>query len=383
MPTHQDGQIIERSGAFYVRYYTNGQEGRKRVAHRLCVKDAKHRSATAASVKQLADEHMLKVNAEAGAAPRTNPRDLSVTEFWDETYLTWATENLRASSVKGYKKIWKQHLSPHFKQRLLRDYRTHQGSVFLTDLNKTLSRNTLQHVRSLASGIFTHALNLGLIESNPWHDVKVLAKTRAAGPTQHYTLEEAENIVTALVSRVDAQAVFSLAFFLGLRPSEISGLKWEDVDAEYIHIRRAAVQGVVGDTKSHRSQRSIMMIQPVKGLLQLWRQKSGNPSVGWVFPNAKGGPLNVVSFVRIAILPLVKKANLKWKGLYSARRGCATMLVNLTGDVRAGFQVLGNSYAVLEKNYLKPSAEAGLAGLKLLEAKAAGDDKEPVQSQKS
>jgi integrase len=367
MPTHQDGQIIERSGAFFVRYYTNTAEGRKRIATRLCGKDAKHRSPTAASVKQLADQHMLKVNAEAGL--QTPKSELTVVEFWTREYLPWAKEKLRASSVHGYQKIWKQHLKPHFKQRLLRDYRTSDGYAWMEGLAEKLSRNTIQHIRSLASGVFARAVNLGFTDRNPWHDLK-LTKLKSAPPTSHYTLEEAENIVTALVSRVDAQAVFSLAFFLGLRPSEISGLKWEDVDADYIHIRRAAVHGVVGGTKSQRSERSIMTIQPAKGLLQLWHQKSGNATEGWVFPNAKGGPLNVISFVRIAILPLVKKSKLQWKGLYAARRGCATMLVNLTGDVRAGFQVLGNSYGVLEKNYLKPSAEAGIAGLKLLEAKA-------------
>jgi hypothetical protein len=40
------------------------------------------------------------------------------------------------------------------------------GSQFLTALAKKLWRNTLQPIRSAASGIFTHALNVGLIESN-------------------------------------------------------------------------------------------------------------------------------------------------------------------------------------------------------------------------
>jgi integrase len=48
--------------------------------------------------------------------------------------------------------------------------------------------------------------------------------------TAHYTLEEAENIISALVDHVDAQLVMALSFFLGLRPGEIAGLKWEDFD---------------------------------------------------------------------------------------------------------------------------------------------------------
>ncbi|SPF44756.1 hypothetical protein SBA1_550121 [Candidatus Sulfotelmatobacter kueseliae] len=371
---HQNGQIIERSGTFYVRFYDT--EG-KRAIRKLCVADKEHtfrkrgkRYKFSDAVKLIRDKVMGEVNAEAGATPRTNGRNWTVPDFWDEKYEPWVKENLRPSTHRGYTKLWNIYLQDHFKDRTLREYRTHEGSEFLTSLVKPLTRNTLSHVRSLASGIFTHALNLGLIENNPWRDVKVLAKVRAANPTQHYTLEEAENTISALVSRVDAQAVFALAFFLGLRPSEIAGLQWGDVDEHFTHIRRGAVRGVVGTTKTQRSQRTITLIQPVKGLLKLWRAKCGNVTVGWVFPNQKNGPLNVESFVRNVMLPLIADEGLKWKGLYAARRGCATMLVNLTGDVRAGFQVLGNSYAVLEKNYLKTSLEQGEKGMRLLEEAA-------------
>jgi integrase len=109
-------------------------------------------------------------------------------------------------------------------------YRTHIGSGFLLSLTKTQGRRTLNHIRSLASGIFTHAINTGRLESNPWRDVRILGKVAQPKPTAHYTLEEAENIISALVERVDCQLMIALSFFVGLRPSEIAGLRWEDFD---------------------------------------------------------------------------------------------------------------------------------------------------------
>jgi hypothetical protein len=41
--------------------------------------------------------------------------------------------------------------------------------------------------------------------------VKVLGKTRAPGQTHHYTLKELENVVSALVDRVDADFHFRTA----------------------------------------------------------------------------------------------------------------------------------------------------------------------------
>jgi hypothetical protein len=39
-------------------------------------------------------------------------------------------------------------------------------------------------------------------------------------------MEEAENLISALVDHVDAQLALAFACFLGLGPAEISGLQW-------------------------------------------------------------------------------------------------------------------------------------------------------------
>jgi integrase len=306
---------------------------------------------------------------------RANERDITITEFWEQTYLPFAKENLRCSTVYGYEQIWGQHLSSHFGQMTLREYRTHIGSAFLTSLAKTLGRHTLQHIRSLASGIFSHAVNLGLLESNPWHDVKILGKTKAPGETKHYTLEEVENIISALVDHVHCQLIMSLAFFLGLRPGEIQGLRWEDIDAEWIHIRRAVARGVVGETKTKSSVASLPVIAPVRIPLNLWRQKSGNPSEGWVFPNKTGSPLDLKSLVHRVIVPTLEAKNIEWKTLYAGRRGAATILTQLTGDALAAKELLRHkNLAVTTDKYVKAIPEALLKGIKLLEAAATNGD---------
>src|SRR5258708_5703211 len=108
----------------------------------------------------------------------TNERDITVAEFWEHTYLPFIEQELRASTVYGYKQIWNQHLKAHFGTITLKEYRTHMGSAFLTSLKKKLGRHTLQHIRSLCSGLFSHAVNVDKIESNPCRDMKILGKTK-------------------------------------------------------------------------------------------------------------------------------------------------------------------------------------------------------------
>jgi integrase len=370
---YQRGHIYAASGAFYVRWTTgteivDGKPRRIQTSHRLCFKDDKHYAKNAASVKLLADAFMLKVNQKAGE-PRRNERDLSIVSFWEETYLPFIKQEMRPATVYGYSQIWEQHLKAHFGTMTLREYRPRLGSQFLTELKRKYGRRTLAHIRSLASGIFTHAINLDLIESNPWHDVKILGKVRAPSETAHYTLEEIEDIISALVERVDSQLIIALAFFLGLRPSEIAGLQWGDVSAEYLHIRRALVRDVIGPTKTELT-RNLELIQPVKGLLVLWHQKCPQFPNNWMFPNQLGRPMNLRDHYRRIIRPVLRAKGLSWKGLYAGRRGCGTALVGLTnGNYAAAQETLGHKHmSTTLQFYKKRTLHAQRDGLKALEA---------------
>jgi hypothetical protein len=140
----------------------------------------------------------------------TSEGDMLVTDFWEQRYLPFVIDNMKPSTVSSYKQVWNQHLKQHFAETTLQDYRTHVGSALLLSLTKTQGRRTLNHIRSLASGIFTHAVNEGRLESNPWRDVKILGKVRAPKATPHYTLEEAANIISALVEHVECQLMIAL-----------------------------------------------------------------------------------------------------------------------------------------------------------------------------
>ena len=104
----------------------------------------------------------------------------------------------------------------------------------------------------------------------------MLGKSRAPGDTAHYTLEEAEKLISALVDHVDCQAIMALACFTGLRPGEIQALRWDDIEEDWVHIRRSIVRGKEGALKTAGSLASLPLIAPVKTALALWRQKAGD-----------------------------------------------------------------------------------------------------------
>ncbi len=374
MGRHQTGYIFESaSGAFHLRYYVteiiDGQAKRVQKSHLLCRKDYKHFSKTCKAVKLKRDEFMRTVNAASGQA---NEQDMKVTDFWEQHYLPFVQENMKPSTVSGYKQIWSQHLEGHFGEMTLQGYRTHVGSQFLLTLTKTQGRRTLNHIRSLASGLFTHAINTGRLESNPWRDVRILGKVAQPKPTKHYTLEEAENIISALVERVDCQLMIALSFFTGLRPSEVAGLKWEDFETAAVHIRRACVRNKVVTCKTPESVATLPLLDQVIIPLTLWRQKCGNPVTGWVFTNERGNPQDLKDVVHRFIRPTLQKAGIEWKGLYAGRRGAATAIIGLTGgNYAAAQELLRHKHMSTTLQFYKKQTQTALGdGLKALQAAA-------------
>jgi integrase len=331
MARHQIGYIFESaSGAFHIRFYqtelVDGIPKRVQKSHLLCHKDQKHYSATCKPVKSLRDEFMRKINV-----AQANEQDMRIVDFWEQRYLPFVQANMKPSTLRGYRQIWRQHLKSHFADLSLQNYRTHYGSQFLLGLTKTQGRRTLNHVRSLASGVFTHAINEGRLESNPWHDVRILGKVKPPKGTPHYTLEEVENIISALVDHVDAQLVIALSFFAGLRPGEIAAVRWEDFDANSVHIRRA--------------------------------------KVGWVLESKNGTPADLHNMVARVIVPTLKDAGLKWKSLYAGRRGAGTVLIDLTnGNYAAAQELLRHKHMSTTLQFYKRQTESALTnGMKALQ----------------
>ena len=263
----------------------------------------------------------------------------------------------------------------------LYEYKTADATRFLTSLSeRDYGVKTIHHVRAILTNVFEHALSTGLIDVNPVRGAKCLIPPKKSETTA-YTLEQCENIVTALLGDTQAQLVFCLAAFLGLRPGEIAGLQHgdvtEDADGVWINVRRSAWRGLVGATKTEESVASLLLIEPVKTLLREWQRQSSQASVNvWMFPSSRGGkflekPCDISGYSKRVIAPALKQKNITYyRGLYSGRRGAATVLTQLTGNALAAQVVLRHSnLATTTAHYVKPVRDAAVAGLKLLEAK--------------
>jgi integrase len=251
----------------------------------------------------------------------------------------------------------------------LQEYAPHTGTRFLDSLTGTQGKATLRHIKACATSLFKRAVNEQHIKVNPWHDVQMPDDAVDSAPTQHYTVEEAEDIISALVDRVDCQLVMALACFLGLRPGEIAALRWDDFDAENVHIRRSVVRGIVGTPKTVESIASLPLLDRVRVPLELWRQKSPDTS-GWLFPSVNNTPIDLHNLIARVIRPAIKAEGLVWKSLYAGRRGAGTAIIARTnGNAAIGQALLRHKNMSTTLQFYKKQIPAAdlRAGMKMLE----------------
>ena len=385
MSRHQRGYIYEAFNAFHVRYYAteivDGKPERKQRSHRLCTKDRStgHGSRSSIAVRTLCEEFLHKVNQNQNAS-QSLKQDMMVVAFWDAVYLPYCEKvlpitgqpRLKPSTLRGYKNIWSKHLKKHFGNTTLQQYDPDRASLLLESLNSTgeMNSTSLKHVRALGSAIFKRAVKEKLIKMNPWTRVPMPDDVIEPENTPHYTPEQAEDMVSALVDHVDCQLVLALACFLGLGPAEISGLQWGDVDANSIHVRRNRMQGEVTTTKNKWRAASVPIIDQVRVPLELWRKKcDATGDADWLFgdlhnmvarvikPHVKG----VSECVRCEKTP--KSSGVKWVGLYAGRRGACTMVMESTGNVAVAQRLLRHKTAdTTLKVYNKGISEKGFQG---------------------
>jgi integrase len=390
----QRGYIYEASGFFFVRYcvseIVDGQAQRVQRSYRLCEKGGKYYARDCKQVKLLRDEYMLKINQNQQAPSRLH-RDMPISEFWEHRYLPYCEEVLaltgqprrKPSTVYGYKQIWNQHLKTHFAKMTLQEYEPYMGTQFLQGLTGSQCKSTLKHIKALGSSIFKLAVAKRQVKVNPWYDVQMPDDAIEPERTEHYTLEEAEDLISALVDHVDCQLVIALSCFLALRPGEIAALKWEDFDSDSVNIRRCVVRGNVGTPKTLESMANLPLVDPrVLIPLKLWRKKSNNPKEGWVFPSTSDTPVDLHNMIARVIVPHVsgaseckrckltpKKSSARWKGLYAGRRGAATAVIEVNnGNLAVGQALLRHKSATTTATFYKKAITDGAlrAGMKAL-----------------
>jgi len=320
--------------------------------------------------------------------------DITVTDFFNTVFMPAKkilkeTEKLAAITIDTYQNYWDMFLSKHFNATMtIKNYRASTGRHYLQNLRKAdgtfYGENTVKKIHSVASAIFTEAVERELREENPFQNIKRdRIPNRSAEQGIAYTEAEVEAMIQNLdaelaglsdVSRTSrgkasirfeqkrhsirsAQVALALGFWAGLRPSEIIALDWANVDVleGKLKVCESTVNHVHAERTKTNEDRVVKYLEPLVPVLRAWKAANGNPKSGPVLRGWNGGTINLNHLSDKIIYPNCNRNGLgeRWKGtaFYGLRRGCGTLLVETGSSIEQGAKFLGNTAAVFEENY--------------------------------
>ena len=355
----QNGTIKRIGKSWYGRWREDAiVDGKiQRVQKFVKLADVDDRYRTKADVRPLLDEKLRPLNEGRSDARST----LTLALFVSDYYLLYGRESFKPSTIHGYTKLWRDALCPYVGEIRLRDFKTVDAANLLTALAaKGWGRRSLQHAKSLLSGIFTYAKNLGVLDGvNPVQGTIIPRKAAAPGETHATTPEEVLTILEVLEKakdieerkRIQAQAAIALVFFTGLRPGEARGARWEDYDGKTLNVRQSVWRKHTTDPKTASAAKPVPVIEPLRELLAELREVEGNPASGPILRGELGKPLNLDMLAKRVIRPALRnKANypdkaelLTWHGYYAYRRGIATLANTVSRDPMAAKGLLRHS----------------------------------------
>jgi len=160
---------------------------------------------------------------------------------------------------------------------------------------------------------------------------------------------------------------------MGLRPAEVAGLRWEDIDVDAGTLAIANTRTMIGnarvlekDTKTEAGERVLPLPEPVrqaliafKGLQEIEQMSMGGLYVpsGYLFVDHLGEPLTT-RHLREHAYSLMHALELRKVRLYDARHSCLTFLaVNGVEDVVLAAWAGHVSASFTKRVYVHPSPE--------------------------
>ena len=190
---------------------------------------------------------------------------------------------LRPRSIEGYENFFKKYLLPQCGDMpLVSVGRRDLQSVINAMIANRLSGITIKGMRGLMSGFFSWTVRAEHLDRSPVRNLTV-PEPSGESTAQILSGPEAANML-AVLEGTDCWLPTFLALYTGMRPGEVLGLCWDDVNLSKgtvfvrhtMHLRKGVLR--LGPPKNKASRRSVAVSTEVVQVLSELREP---PSYWW------------------------------------------------------------------------------------------------------
>jgi integrase len=218
------------------------------------------------------------------------------------------------------------------------------------------------------SAAYSDGVRLGLLSQNPTTRVKLPKLTST--PMKQISRQDAAKIYSCAMQTPSMHARVELGMVCGLRPGEVLGLVWSDIDWDERtltisrQVQRIAGQGLVFQSVKQGKQRTIVLTDEQISILRSHKEMQDvyrptfSVDEGLIFPNSLGRKLDDKrdSYIWKKLLRL---AEVKSYQRYQMRKTAFSNLYSELGDVRKLLDYSGHSQvSTVMKSYVFATEEA-------------------------
>lgn len=192
---------------------------------------------TADTEREYADK-LLKL---ASTNHKTASEKHSFTEYAYRWFEVFSKPNVAAVTAVTYESQMKKHILPALGEKAVEDITPADIQKVFNCMSKDAKQETKNKVKNVLSQILKMAVEEELISRNPLQSSSLRIKGQASAATKPYTVEQMRYLAGHLdqIPQETDRAWLALSISLPLRPEEVLGLTWADVDEEscVLHIR--------------------------------------------------------------------------------------------------------------------------------------------------
>jgi integrase len=282
----------------------------------------------------------------------------TVGEYMEQWLQTSARGSVRESTYESYRNQVRRYVVPAIGRVKLKRLSAMQiQGMYRAMLDRGLSPRTVQYTHAVLHRALRQAVRWGLVPRNVSEDVdRPRLRREEIQPLNRHQARHLLN--TAGESGDRFEALYVLALHTGMRPGELLGLKWEDVnfDEGGLQLNRALAGKNLTAPKTKRSRRRIDLSTASIAALKAHRKRQLEERMqkaglwrdhGLVFPSTVGTPLFHRNVVR-AFKDLLKRAGLPQSTrLYDLRHTCATLLLGSNVHPKYVQELLGHASIAL------------------------------------
>ncbi len=282
---------------------------------------------------------------------RAEQQHMLFSAWVDKWLYTYKEPDVKPTSfITTYQRPCKNYILPHFKDKILQEITQVDIKQFLNK-QTDLSQSMIDKLMICLKGIFESAIDNDLITKNPCRNISCKSK-RQKEAKRTYDKESTDWLCTA---DHPYGLYVHILLRMGLRCSELCGLRWEDIDFTQgmLSINQALTteNGVIyiGPPKSANSIRKLQIPEDLLERLQKYKGKGYILMNGdhHITPNCFGHR-QIVVFYNALKVPKEQRLS-----PHELRHTCGTLLYEQTKDIYFVSRFLGHSdIGITTKTYV-------------------------------